>query len=134
GAVFDDVTLELGTTPGQQHVVRINGQDYGGFQQSDQKFLRLLVLAAARARDPNVDGGGWVPKWALHGDEHDDELADLRAEPRKRGAPLPEAVPALPEPPAKPVEAAKKSPKKRRKKPTEGGKRRAPPPSTPPFP
>jgi hypothetical protein len=82
-AIFDEVVLEFAEEPGTRHVVRINGQDFGGFQKSDLKFLRLLMLAAARRRDADVDGGGWLDKFKLQGDEKDHDLEAVREELRK---------------------------------------------------
>ncbi len=82
-AIFDDVRFEFAEEPGVRHVVRINGLEYGGFQKSDLKFLRLLLLAAARRRDPDVDGGGWLDKFKLQGDEKDHDLEDVRDELRR---------------------------------------------------
>jgi len=82
-AIFDEVCFEFAEEPGVRHVVRINGVEYGGFQRSDLKFLRLLLLAAARRRDPDVDGGGWLDKFKLQGDEKDHDLEDVRAELRQ---------------------------------------------------
>ncbi|RMG48088.1 MAG: hypothetical protein D6718_02550, partial [Acidobacteria bacterium] len=79
-AIFDEVTLEFAHVPGERHVLRINGHEFGGFQRSDLKFLRLLYLAAARAVDPDIDGGGWLEKHRLQGDEKDHDLEDLRKE------------------------------------------------------
>ncbi len=45
---LDYVRIRLSTRPGERHVVEINGHDFGGFRKSDLKFLRLLLLAAAR--------------------------------------------------------------------------------------
>ncbi|RMH00003.1 MAG: hypothetical protein D6705_01640 [Deltaproteobacteria bacterium] len=82
-AIFDEVTVEFATVPGERHVVRINGNDFGGFQKSDVKFLRLLYLAAARASDPDTDGGGWLEKWKLQGDDKDHDIERLRKELEK---------------------------------------------------
>lgn len=82
-AIFDEVVLEFAEEPGTRHVVRVNGQDFGGFQKSDLKFLRLLMLAAARRRDGDVDGGGWLDKFKLQGDEKDHDLEAVREELRK---------------------------------------------------
>jgi hypothetical protein len=82
-AIFDEVVLEFAEEPGTRHVVRINGQDFGGFQKSDLKFLRLLMLAAARRGDGDVDGGGWLDKFKLQGDEKDHDLEAVREELRK---------------------------------------------------
>ncbi|MBI4511499.1 MAG: hypothetical protein HY698_17835, partial [Deltaproteobacteria bacterium] len=80
-AIFDDVTVEFAEEPGVRHVVKINGQEYGGFQRSDIKFARLLLLAAARAAEPNIDDGGWIDKSRLRGGEdRDRDLEKLRNE------------------------------------------------------
>lgn len=80
-AIFDDVRIEFAEEPGVNHVVRINGQAFGGFQKSDLKFLRLLVLAAARRADLDVDDGGWFDKSDLRGGEdRDRDLEEVRAE------------------------------------------------------
>lgn len=77
-ALFDDVTFEFATDPGVRHVLRINGYDAGGFRKSDVKFTRLLLLAAKRAADQDVESGGWLEKWRLLGDDKDHDLRDLR--------------------------------------------------------
>ena len=87
-ALFDEVVLEFANIPGERHVVRINGHDFGGFQKSDVKFLRLLYLAAARKADLDVDGGGWVEKFKLQGDEKDHDLEAVREELRRHAHPL----------------------------------------------
>ena len=79
-AIFDDLTIEFATVPGVRHVVRINGHDLTGFEQSDLKFMRLLCLAATRAKDIDVDGGGWMEKWRLQGDDKDHDIEALRNE------------------------------------------------------
>lgn len=86
-ALFTDVSISFATEPGARHIVRINGFDFGGFRSSDLKFTRLLLLAAARAADVDADGGGWLDKWRLLGDEGDHDLQDLRAELEKHGHP-----------------------------------------------
>jgi hypothetical protein len=91
-AIFDDLSVEFVTVPGERHVVRINGHDLGGFRQSDLKFTRLLYLAAARAKDPDVEGGGWMEKWRLHGDDKDHDIEALRSELTK--SPHPNLTPA----------------------------------------
>lgn len=82
-AVFDEVTLELATVPGERHVVRIDGHELGGFQRSDVKFMRLLYLAAARAADLDVEGGGWVKKTKLQDDDKNHETEAVRFELEK---------------------------------------------------
>lgn len=82
-AIFDDVRFEFAEEPGVRHVVRINGLEYGGFQKSDLKFLRLLLLAARRKEDPDVDDGGWLDKFKLQGDDKDHDLEDVRDELRR---------------------------------------------------
>ena len=82
-AIFDEVTLELATVPGERHVVRINGHELGGFQKSDVKFMRLLYLAAARAADPDAEGGGWVKKTKLQDDDKNHETEAVRFELEK---------------------------------------------------
>jgi len=83
-AIFDDVSIDFATVPDElRHVVRINGHALGGFQKSDVKFMRLLYLAAARAADPDVDGGGWVKKTKLQDDDKNHETEALRFELEK---------------------------------------------------
>jgi len=82
-AIFDDVRFEFAEEPGVRHVVRINGLEYGGFQKSDLKFLRLLLLAARRKEAPDVDDGGWLDKFKLQGDDKDHDLEDVRDELRR---------------------------------------------------
>ena len=77
-AIFDDVVIEFAHVPGERHVVRIGGSELASFGLSDQKFLRLLCLAAARRADTDVDGGGWLDKFKLEGDEKDHDLEALR--------------------------------------------------------
>lgn len=79
-AIFYDVHIEFCAEPGKRHIVRINGVDVGGFRFSDLKFTRLLLLAAARAADCDVEGGGWIDKFRLHGDEKDHDIEALREE------------------------------------------------------
>ncbi len=79
-ALFDDVTMEFATIPGERHVVRINGHDCSGFRISDIKFARLLLLAAARAAEADAEAGGWIEKWRLLGDEKDHDIEALRRE------------------------------------------------------
>lgn len=85
-AIFDEVRIEFAEEPGVRHVVRINGEECGTFQKSDLKFLRLLLLAGTRAVDPDVDGGGWLEKFRLYGDENDHDLEEVRRDLRT-GAP-----------------------------------------------
>lgn len=66
-ALFDEMTMTFATVPGERHIVHINGHALSGFQHSDLKFIRLLCLAVAG--DADVDGGGWLEKWCLHGDD-----------------------------------------------------------------
>ncbi len=75
---LDFVHLRLSTIPGERHVVEINGQDFGGFRKSDLKFLRLLLLAAARKQGKD---DGWIDKSRLRdGSDKDPALNDLRAD------------------------------------------------------
>ena len=76
-AIYDEVTMEFATEPGK-HVVRINGHDCGGFQLSDLKFARLLLLAGSRTADDDREGGGWIQKFRLDGDEKDHDVEELR--------------------------------------------------------
>ena len=82
-AIFDEVRFEFAEEPGVRHVVRINGLEYGGFQKSDLKFIRLLLLAAKRREDSDVDDGGWLEKFKLQGDDKDHDLEDVRDELRR---------------------------------------------------
>ena len=82
-AIFDEVVMEFAHLAGDRHVVRINGHDFGGFQKSDLKFMRLLYLAAARAADPDTDGGGWLEKFRWQGDERDHDVERVRKELEK---------------------------------------------------
>ena len=86
-AIFDDLSIELATVPGERHVVRVNGHDLDGFRQSDLKFMRLLFLAACRAADLDIDGGGWMEKWRLQGDDKDHDIEALRKELEKSSHP-----------------------------------------------
>lgn len=79
-AIFDDLTIEFATVPGARHIVRVNGHDLGAFRRSDLKFTRLLYLAAVRAKDPDTDGGGWLERWRLQGDDKDHDIEALRSE------------------------------------------------------
>ncbi len=75
---LDYVRLRLSTRPGERHVVEINGQDFGGFRKSDLKFLRMLLLAAARKHGKD---DGWLDKSRLRdGSDKDPALNDLRAD------------------------------------------------------
>ncbi len=75
---LDYVRLRFATRPGERHVVEINGHDFGGFRKSDVKFLRLLLLAAARKR---CEGEGWLDKSRLRdGDDKDRALERMREE------------------------------------------------------
>ena len=90
--VVDDATLDLdyvrlrfATRPGDRHIVEINGHDFGGFRKSDLKFLRLLLLAAARK---NGKDDGWIDKSRLRdGSDKDLALNDLRADLAKYEVP-----------------------------------------------
>lgn len=86
-AIFDDVRIELAEEPGVRHVVRVNDSELKGFQKGDLAFLRLLVLAAARKRYADIDGGGWTEKSRLHGDKKGHALEELRDELRTSDAP-----------------------------------------------
>ncbi|MBI3184653.1 MAG: hypothetical protein HYZ28_21155 [Myxococcales bacterium] len=87
-AIFDEVTLEFSTVPGQRHLVRINGHEFGGFQKSDLKFLRLLYLATVRAFDKDVEEGGWTKMVKLQvADDKAKGLEKLREELRKHDHP-----------------------------------------------
>lgn len=75
---LDYVRLRFATRPGDRHVVEINGHDFGGFRKSDVKFLRLLLLAAARKFGKD---DGWLDKSRLRdGDDKDRALERLREE------------------------------------------------------
>jgi hypothetical protein len=83
--VLDDPTLDLdyvhlrfATRPDDRHVLEINGHDFGGFRKSDVKFLRMLLLAAARKNGAN---DGWIDKSRLRdGDDKDRALERMREE------------------------------------------------------
>ena len=83
--VLDDPTLDLdyvhlrfATRPGDRHVLEINGHDFGGFRKSDVKFLRMLLLAAARK---NAANDGWIDKSRIRdGDDKDRALERMREE------------------------------------------------------
>lgn len=73
---LDYVRMRFATRPGDRHVVEINGHDFGGFRKSDVKFLRLLLLAAARK---NRKDEGWLDKSRLRdGDDKDRALERMR--------------------------------------------------------
>jgi hypothetical protein len=73
---LDYVRLRFATRRGKRHVVQINGHDFGGFRQSDVKFLRLLLLAAARKQGTD---DGWLDKSRLRdGDDKDRALERMR--------------------------------------------------------
>lgn len=75
---LDYVRLRFSTRPGDRHVVEIDGHDFGGFRKSDVKFLRLLLLAAARKHGANE---GWLDKSRLRdGDDKDRALERMREE------------------------------------------------------
>ena len=75
---LDFVHLRFATKSGDRHVVEINGQDFGGFRKSDLKFLRMLLLAAARKHGKD---DGWLDKSRLRdGSDKDPALNDLRAD------------------------------------------------------
>ena len=78
GVVFEEVTLEFASTP-DRHLVLLNGEVLDDFAFSDIRFFRLLLLAAARACDRNVETGGWLKKAPfLQLDEKETDLVDLR--------------------------------------------------------
>jgi hypothetical protein len=79
-AIFPDVKLEFATEPGVRHVVRINGFDLDGFRRSDLKFSRLLLLAATRVADHDVESGGWFEKVSWQGGGKDRDLLEVRDE------------------------------------------------------
>lgn len=75
---LDFVHLRFATKSGDRHVMEINGQDFGGFRKSDLKFLRMLLLAAARKHGKD---DGWLDKSRLRdGSDKDPALNDLRAD------------------------------------------------------
>ncbi|MFZ5442341.1 MAG: hypothetical protein ACOZQL_20195 [Myxococcota bacterium] len=75
---LDYVRVRFATRPGDRHVLEINGHDFGGFRKSDVKFLRMLLLAAARKNGSN---GGWIDKSRLRdGDDKDRALERMREE------------------------------------------------------
>src|SRR5690606_2454551 len=77
-ALFEDVRIEFASAP-DRHIVRLNGTELAGFARSDTKFARLLLLAAARWADPDVELGGWLKKSpALQLDEKENDLRELR--------------------------------------------------------
>lgn len=76
--IFEEVTLEIGTSA-ERHVVRLNGVDVHGFDHSDMKLARLLVLATKRAFDKDPEGGGWLKKDpVLELDDKEEALGELR--------------------------------------------------------
>jgi hypothetical protein len=75
---LDYVHVRFATRPGDRHVLEINGHDFGGFRKSDVKFLRMLLLAAARKNGAN---DGWIDKSRLRdGDDKDRALERMREE------------------------------------------------------
>jgi len=77
-ALFEDVRLEFAAAS-DKHLVLLNGQVLKDFRISDTKFARLLLLAAARWADPDVEEGGWLKKAPhLQLDERESDLGDLR--------------------------------------------------------
>lgn len=75
---LDYVRVRFATRPGDRHVLEINGHDFGGFRKSDVKFLRMLLLAAARKNGAN---DGWIDKSRLRdGDDKDRALERMREE------------------------------------------------------
>ncbi len=82
---LDYARIRFATIAGQRHVVEINGHDFEGFRRSDVKFLRLLLLAAARKQGAN---DGWIDKYQLRdGDDKDRALERLREELAEYPAP-----------------------------------------------
>jgi len=82
---LDYVKVRFATRPGDRHEVEINGHDYGGCRKSDLKFLRLLLLAAARK---NGKDDGWLDKSRLRdGSDKDPALNDLRVDLSKYDLP-----------------------------------------------
>lgn len=82
---LDFVHLRFETRPCERHCVFINGHDFEGFRHSDLKFLRLLLLAAARINGKN---DGWIDKIYLRdGDDKDRALEKLRQELTNHPAP-----------------------------------------------
>ncbi len=76
--IFEEVTLEIGTSD-ERHVVRLNGFDVHGFDYSDMKLARLLVLATTRAFDREPEEGGWLKKDpVLELDDNEEALGELR--------------------------------------------------------
>ena len=77
-AIFEDVELVFASEP-ERHVVRLNGNPLATFRTSDAKFARLLLLAAARHADGDIEGGGWLKKDpALELDAGEVLLVDMR--------------------------------------------------------
>lgn len=80
-ALFDDVRFEFAEEPGVRHIVKINGRVFDGFQKSDIKFLRLVLMAATRRAAADIEEGGWFDKAdLLGGEDRDRDLEDVRAE------------------------------------------------------
>ena len=77
-AILEDVRLEFASEV-DHHVVRLNGVELEGVRFSDIKLARLMLVAAARHRDLDIEGGGWVKKVpALELDERENDLGELR--------------------------------------------------------
>lgn len=77
-AIFEEVRLEFASEV-DRHVVRLNGVDLEDFRYSDVRLARLLVLAAARQMDLDVEGGGWLKKVpTLELDVREGDLVELR--------------------------------------------------------
>jgi hypothetical protein len=78
-AVFEEVELEF-AADAEKHIVLLNGELLKDFRISDIRFARFLRLAAARAIDPDVEGGGWLKKAPhLQLDERESDLVELRS-------------------------------------------------------
>ncbi len=78
-AVFEEVQMWLGSEPGKRHVVLINGVEIEGFEQSDLKFLRLVLLAKARIDGAQAGRSGWIEQAELAVDTRWRQLDDVRA-------------------------------------------------------
>lgn len=77
-ALFEDAELVFASEP-DRHVVRLNGELLATFRFSDARFSRLLLLAAARHADLDIEDGGWLKKDpALELDAGEVLLVDLR--------------------------------------------------------